>query len=351
MKIHPNSTTWTAWMFPVQIVVPFTGLQKSSTTVRSIRWSLECVAWKERFSFQCLRHRQNPSNVFSLLLIAMPNHFVMISGSTIVLCPLPHLGLMRIILSTMDEDLQFSGFSGNFIIALELSWPWGHVQRAMPSCMCMSRMQHWMSVYSKMPGMIEQSWMAMLSQHHHYVPVYRHAFEILQTYDPANDVEVHLRLTPGLDHCHYNLPTADEVAVILLETTQQNPLILCFGFVLDLYIVLVTYILHIPLFNTLSFFPKVKMGGAQRWGCMRLESSEMGGFSSERDSNRGDTIADWRYSLAIYQSQDGSPWLAMSPTRFIIAVRNLIRYSMVAVFSPITLLTCLPLLTSKGCHG
>ena len=39
----------------------------------------------------------------------------------------------------------------------------------------------------------------MLSQYHQYVPVYHHAFEILQTYDPANDVEVQLRLTPGLD--------------------------------------------------------------------------------------------------------------------------------------------------------
>ena len=32
----------------------------------------------------------------------------------------------------------------------------------------------------------------MLSQYHQYVPIYCHAFEILQTYDPANDVEVRL---------------------------------------------------------------------------------------------------------------------------------------------------------------
>lgn len=31
---------------------------------------------------------------------------------------------------------------------------------------------------------------SMLLQHHQYVPIYRHAYEILQTYDPANDVEV-----------------------------------------------------------------------------------------------------------------------------------------------------------------
>lgn len=49
-----------------------------------------------------------------------------------------------------------------------------------------------------------------------------------------------------------------------LETTQQNPMISCFSFVVGLYIILVTYILYIPLFNTLSFFPEVKMGGTQR---------------------------------------------------------------------------------------
>ena len=63
----------------------------------------------------------------------------------------------------------------------------------------------------------------MLSKHHQYVPVYRHAFKILQTYDPANDVEVHLQLTPGLDRCRYNLPTADEVAVILPGNHSTEP--------------------------------------------------------------------------------------------------------------------------------
>ena len=39
----------------------------------------------------------------------------------------------------------------------------------------------------------------MLADNHQYVPVYRHAFEILQNYDVANDVEVRLHLEPGLD--------------------------------------------------------------------------------------------------------------------------------------------------------
>ncbi|KIM40031.1 hypothetical protein M413DRAFT_29163, partial [Hebeloma cylindrosporum] len=63
----------------------------------------------------------------------------------------------------------------------------------------------------------------MLSQHHQYVPVYRHAFEILRTYDPRNDAEVRLRLMPGLDRRRYNLPTADEVAVILPGNHGAEP--------------------------------------------------------------------------------------------------------------------------------
>ncbi|KAF6759185.1 hypothetical protein DFP72DRAFT_806875, partial [Ephemerocybe angulata] len=57
----------------------------------------------------------------------------------------------------------------------------------------------------------------ILLQSHQYVPVYQHAYEILQHYDPRNDIKVHLRLTPGLDKRRYNLPTADEVAVLLPE--------------------------------------------------------------------------------------------------------------------------------------
>lgn len=56
----------------------------------------------------------------------------------------------------------------------------------------------------------------MLNTNHQYVPLYRQAYEILQTYDPANDVEVYLRFIPGqLDRRRYNLPTADDIAVIL----------------------------------------------------------------------------------------------------------------------------------------
>ena len=64
---------------------------------------------------------------------------------------------------------------------------------------------------------------AMLSEHHQYVPLYHHTFEILRNYNPANDVEVRLRLTPGLDRQRYKLPMADEVAVILLGNHSTEP--------------------------------------------------------------------------------------------------------------------------------
>ena len=58
----------------------------------------------------------------------------------------------------------------------------------------------------------------MLLQHHQYVQVYRHAYELLGNYDPNEDVSIRLRVSPNLDRRRYNLPTADEVAVILPRT-------------------------------------------------------------------------------------------------------------------------------------
>jgi hypothetical protein len=59
---------------------------------------------------------------------------------------------------------------------------------------------------------------AMLNEHHQYVAMYKHAFEILRQHENMEEVEVQLRLTPQLDRRHYNLPTANEVAVILPGT-------------------------------------------------------------------------------------------------------------------------------------
>ena len=47
-----------------------------------------------------------------------------------------------------------------------------------------------------------------------YTPIYQHAFEVLQMYD-APDYTVKLCVVPGHDPHHYNLPTANEVGVIL----------------------------------------------------------------------------------------------------------------------------------------
>ena len=49
-----------------------------------------------------------------------------------------------------------------------------------------------------------------------YTPIYRHAHEILQIYN-APDYTVKLCVVPGNDPRRYNLPTADEVGVILPE--------------------------------------------------------------------------------------------------------------------------------------
>ena len=55
----------------------------------------------------------------------------------------------------------------------------------------------------------------VLLNHHQYAPIYQHAYDILRRYDPDDDVSIRLRVAPGCDRCRYNLPTADEVAVIL----------------------------------------------------------------------------------------------------------------------------------------
>ena len=45
--------------------------------------------------------------------------------------------------------------------------------------------------------------------------IYRHTYDILEHYDPKDDVSIQLCVAPGHDCRRYNLPTADEVAVIL----------------------------------------------------------------------------------------------------------------------------------------
>ena len=60
-----------------------------------------------------------------------------------------------------------------------------------------------------------------LHTYHHYVGLYHHAYEILAQYPNVDDISVHLWTTETQDHCHYNLPMANEMAVIILGDGSQ----------------------------------------------------------------------------------------------------------------------------------
>lgn len=69
----------------------------------------------------------------------------------------------------------------------------------------------------------------VLLRHHQYAPVYQHAHNVLREYNPNDDVSIRLRVDPSVDRRRYNLPTADEVAVILPgdgETSQPRDIVL-----------------------------------------------------------------------------------------------------------------------------
>ncbi|KZP24540.1 hypothetical protein FIBSPDRAFT_929756 [Athelia psychrophila] len=55
----------------------------------------------------------------------------------------------------------------------------------------------------------------VISDSHYYAHLYKHAFEVLQEHGEVPDVHIRLRCAPNQDRRRYNLPTADEVAVIL----------------------------------------------------------------------------------------------------------------------------------------
>ncbi|KDQ22276.1 hypothetical protein PLEOSDRAFT_1051142, partial [Pleurotus ostreatus PC15] len=57
----------------------------------------------------------------------------------------------------------------------------------------------------------------MLTQHHQYAPMFKHAFEVLKDHPNGPDAEIRLRVqvAPGEHVRQHNLPTADEVAMIL----------------------------------------------------------------------------------------------------------------------------------------
>ncbi|KAJ7673753.1 hypothetical protein DFH06DRAFT_1035878, partial [Mycena polygramma] len=62
---------------------------------------------------------------------------------------------------------------------------------------------------------IMRSLQAMLTDTHPYTAIYKQAHEILEEMGDVEEAEVRLRVMPGQDRRRYNLPTAEEVAVIL----------------------------------------------------------------------------------------------------------------------------------------
>ncbi|KIJ19272.1 hypothetical protein PAXINDRAFT_7778 [Paxillus involutus ATCC 200175] len=61
----------------------------------------------------------------------------------------------------------------------------------------------------------------VLSDHHFYAGVYKHAYEVLQQHEQVEDVVIRLHCAPGQDRCRHNLPTADEIAVVLSGDGSQ----------------------------------------------------------------------------------------------------------------------------------
>ncbi|CAG8815157.1 8913_t:CDS:1, partial [Gigaspora rosea] len=79
----------------------------------------------------------------------------------------------------------------------------------------------------------------ILRDHHAFYPKYQQVFEILsqahQDCASETDLAVHLHFNAATDHCYYNLPTTNEIAIILpgddyvLERMRDIILRLCGG--------------------------------------------------------------------------------------------------------------------------
>ena len=74
--------------------------------------------------------------------------------------------------------------------------------------------QYWMSRNDNLSLNTMQILQHVMSDYNAYAPIYRHAYEVLWLYN-APDYTVKLSVVPGHDLRCYNLPTADEVGVIL----------------------------------------------------------------------------------------------------------------------------------------
>ena len=56
---------------------------------------------------------------------------------------------------------------------------------------------------------------SMLLRSHRYAQEFKHAFELLEQYPDEADADIRIRVVPGQDERRYNLPSSEEVAVIL----------------------------------------------------------------------------------------------------------------------------------------
>ena len=64
-----------------------------------------------------------------------------------------------------------------------------------------------------------------LNEFHPFVPLYKHAYQIMVEKPPEEqaNVEARIVLQPSADRCHYNLPSAaEEVAAIIPGTGEEN---------------------------------------------------------------------------------------------------------------------------------
>ncbi|KAI0043941.1 hypothetical protein FA95DRAFT_1523552, partial [Auriscalpium vulgare] len=66
-----------------------------------------------------------------------------------------------------------------------------------------------------------QSLQELLAEHHQYAATYRHAYDVLER-EGGDEVMIRLHADPTQDRRRYNLPTADEVAVIIPDASQPT---------------------------------------------------------------------------------------------------------------------------------
>ena len=66
-----------------------------------------------------------------------------------------------------------------------------------------------------------QALQTLLNVHHRYAAIYKQAREILAEYPDADNASIRLRVDPSRDKRRYNLPTVDEVAIIIPGDGEQ----------------------------------------------------------------------------------------------------------------------------------